>query len=88
MITTKVHFTRTHSVHSLTVIANSSVQVALTWPTIRVTKMTVGTRVTIRWAELRPTLAPTGLLLTVAGRIEVVTVASWRQEEKIIIKPS
>jgi hypothetical protein len=82
MIATKVHFARTNSIHSLTVITNSSIQVTLAWPTIRVAKMTVRTRVAVGRAKLNAALAPARSFLTVSGWVEVVTVASWVREKK------
>lgn len=71
----KVFATRTTAVGRLTVVALGAVQIAHARSTIRETKVSVRARLAVRLRVRGATLAATGLLLTVAGRVELVAVA-------------
>lgn len=75
VIATEIGFTWTLPIDGFTVITDGSVKIALTWTTVRISKVAIRTGVTIWWVELRSALATARFFFTVSSGVEVIAVA-------------
>lgn len=75
-VPTEVVFAGTLAIGSLAVISQSSIEITLTRPAVRVTEISFSARVAVGGLEFDTTLAVTGSFFAVSGRVEIIALAS------------
>lgn len=79
----KVVLAGTGTVHRFAVVPDGAIQIALTLPTVGIPKVTVRARIAMWWLKLSPAFTASRFLLTVTGRVEVITI-TWLTNVRLI----